>query len=84
MCSIGGCTHNVMYSGKQVCQKHYFRFMRYGTYDLTRGPKRRTQNKAGYQMIPSNDHPLAMKNGYVYEHRMVYFDSGLFDGKCSV
>ena len=35
-CKIDGCTQNARYKKDQVCQKHYFRFMRYGTYELKR------------------------------------------------
>jgi hypothetical protein len=83
-CSIEGCTHKIYYAERQICQMHYFRFMRNGTYEKIKQGKNRTQNQVGYQMIPNSEHPLAMKNGYVYEHRMVFFDSGKFNGKCEV
>lgn len=83
-CSIDGCDHKIYYAERQICQMHYFRFMRNGTYEKIKQGKNRTQNQVGYQMIPNSKHPLAMKNGYVYEHRMVFFDSGKFNGKCEV
>ena len=81
-CKIDGCDGEVMYAGKMLCQKHYFRFMRYGTYELV-GPrdrdgnpairKMRRSNQAGYQLLFEPLHPLAMADGYVYEHRKVIY-----------
>lgn len=33
-CKIDGCNREAMYKADCVCQMHYFRFMRNGTYDL--------------------------------------------------
>ena len=74
-CKIDGCTQNARYKKDQVCQKHYFRFMRYGTYELTSVRKYRIENAAGYQKIYEPSHFLAGKDGYVYEHRFVYSKS---------
>jgi len=81
-CKIEDCEKEAMYKAAQVCQKHYFRYMRNGTYHLlgTRthlGPisrRYRTQNPAGYYSVYEPDHFLSWANGYVYEHRKVYFD----------
>lgn len=73
-CKIEGCDRESMYAKKQLCQKHYFRFMRNGTYDLVRKRNYRSRNCAGYQLLYEPLHPLAQSNGYVYEHRMVYHD----------
>ena len=76
-CKVEGCDSECKhYPGKGVCQKHYFRMMRYGTYELTKRGKRkdRTKNSKGYQMINCPDHPLVMANGFVYEHRKVIYD----------
>lgn len=75
-CKVESCDRDADYISQCVCQKHYFRMMRYGTYELTkvgRG-KDRYQNGKGYQMLKIQSHPLAMKNGLVYEHRKVVFD----------
>lgn len=74
-CKIDGCEREAMYKKDMVCQKHYFRFMRYGTYDLTSVRKYRITNPAGYQKVYEPEHPLADSCGYVYEHRFVYFNS---------
>lgn len=75
-CKVTGCDRDAMYKADCVCQKHYFRFMRYGTYELTKlGKKKyRTQNQKGYQMLYEPKHPLAMANGNVYEHRYVVYE----------
>lgn len=75
-CKIEGCERDAMYQAQCVCQKHYFRFMRYGTYDLSAPIKRkmRISNPAGYQKLYEPEHPLAGHDGYVYEHRKVVFD----------
>lgn len=74
-CKVAGCEKEATYVQQCVCQKHYFRMMRYGTYDLTKSGKRkeRSQNDRGYQMLHQPDHPLAMANGSVYEHRAVIY-----------
>lgn len=75
-CKVDGCDRESDYIAQQVCQKHYFRMMRYGTYEKTKVGKRqeRSKNAKGYQMIYRPDHPLAMGNGRVYEHRKVVYD----------
>lgn len=73
-CKVEGCDRKAAYKSEAVCQKHYFRRMRYGTYNLTRSRKYRIQNPAGYQKVYEPDHALANSDGYVYEHRKVYFD----------
>ncbi len=80
-CKIEGCDRYADYKAQQVCQKHYFRFMRYGTYDLsrkvhpngsTRVYRRTTPN--GYEKLYEPEHQLANSDGYVYEHRKVFFE----------
>lgn len=74
-CKINGCERDAMYVAQQVCQKHYFRFMRYGTYELTAPPARyRYTHSSGYQLIHEPSHPLANSTGYVYEHRKIMYE----------
>lgn len=75
-CKVAGCERDATYVQQCVCQKHYFRMMRYGTYELTRVGKGKTKqrNAKGYQMLKLPNHPLVMANGYVYEHRKVIWD----------
>ncbi len=74
-CKVEDCDRDCRYVEQQVCQKHYFRMMRYGTYELTRHGKHKpfTRNAKGYVMSRDPEHPLAMKNGFVYEHRKVIY-----------
>ncbi len=73
-CKIKDCGNSAVYKKDQVCQKHYFRFMRTGTYDLSQKKKLRLQNPAGYYKVYAPEHPLANKDGYVYEHRFVFYN----------
>jgi 5-methylcytosine-specific restriction endonuclease McrA len=81
-CKAEGCGQPARYKEAGLCQKHYFRLRRYGTTDLV-GPRKkggvpttrtmRKENAKGYQLIFDAEHPLAMKDGYVYEHRAVVY-----------
>lgn len=63
-----------MYQEQQVCQKHYFRRMRYGTYNLTMKPRKsKRSHSAGYVCLYMPEHPLANSTGEVYEHRYVLY-----------
>jgi len=81
-CKIDGCEKAIRYKADQVCQKHYFRYMRYGTYELLgtrthlKAPQRRyrNQNPAGYFTLYEPGHILSWASGYVYEHRKVFYD----------
>ncbi|HCL5075074.1 TPA: HNH endonuclease [Salmonella enterica] len=76
-CKVEGCERECKhYPGKGICQMHYFRMMRYGTYELTKNGKGkfRQRNSKGYQMLKMPEHPLVMANGYIYEHRKVVYD----------
>lgn len=73
-CKVDGCERDAMYAMQCVCQKHYFRFLRNGTYELVRSRVPRRANPAGYQLLYMPEHPMAMKDGYVYEHRKVIWD----------
>lgn len=82
-CRVDGCCRDVYYGGKMLCQMHYFRMMRNGTFDLVGRlnasgekikRKMRRSNPAGYQLLFMPNHPLSMSDGYVYEHRKVVYD----------
>lgn len=77
-CHVPGCDRIAMYETQAVCQKHYFRFMRNGTYEIVRKPRSkslRVETPNGYVALFEPGHPLAMKNGYVYEHRKTAYES---------
>lgn len=83
-CKVDGCDRHATYREQQVCQKHYFRFMRNGHYgfkgfreSLGEKPRCRVQRKTnakGYILIDAPGHPLSMSDEYVYEHRKVVYD----------
>lgn len=74
-CKIDGCEKEVMYTGDQICQMHYFRRMRYGTFELTRKPgKGIWSNPAGYLIVFIKGHPLADKKGRLSQHRQIVYD----------
>lgn len=84
-CKIDGCDRDAMYQKDQVCQKHYFRMMRYGTYDLTRKKRKyRVQTPNGYQKVYEPSHFLADNFGYVFEHRFVYFKFAKKPTNCAI
>lgn len=74
-CKIEGCERDAMYTDQCVCQMHYFRFMRNGSYELK--PKSRAirivMPGKGYIRLYEPSHPLADTQGYVSEHRKVVY-----------
>lgn len=75
LCKVDGCGLEATYKKQCVCQKHYFRFMRNGTYESAKKARTvhsRTWN--GYLRVYAPDHPLADKSGFVAEHRKVVYD----------
>ena len=73
ICKILDCGRPAQYRKDQVCQKHYFRFMRTGSYDK-RKSKYRIVNPAGYYSVFEPSHEVSDARGYVYEHRFVLFN----------
>lgn len=73
ICKVKECKRKAQYKEQMVCQKHYFRMMRYGTYETTRAGKAKPEyvTHNGYKKIHNPDHIFADKGGYVYEHRYV-------------
>lgn len=73
-CKIEGCEKDVQYKARGICQMHYFRHMRNGTYETL--PKSRKQSVVtpnGYRILYLPDHPLSRSDGYVFEHRAVVY-----------
>ena len=75
-CKIEGCKQTAVSPSLGVCQKHYFRFRRTGTYELLPKQKRATrrQDPRGYWQLYMPNHPLADSTGYVWEHRKLMHD----------
>lgn len=78
-CSIDGCSRRA--KGRTWCGTHYRRWIVYGDPTFTKRPNygsgRVTTGKNGYVRIWRPDHPLAMSDGYVLEHRLVAYEAGL-------
>lgn len=78
MCKISGCLTKSRYKSQDVCQKHYFRKMRNGSYLLSgkkskNGVRKDTIDSSGYVLLYIPNHPLSRKNGFVCEHRVVIY-----------
>lgn len=73
-CKVDGCDRDAQYKSDQICQKHYFRMMRFGTFDLTRKARPRFLNPDGYALVHAPGHPLTQRNNYVFEHRKIVYD----------
>lgn len=84
-CKVDGCGRDARYKSDQLCQKHYFRIRRNGHLDLLLFEKKEklgysrvyriTMPGRGYQRLFEPNHPLADKQGYVSEHRMIIWGS---------
>jgi len=73
-CTIEGCQKQSRTRLGALCEMHYYRRYKTGSFD---DPvfKRRYIAPNGYvRIIPVGEHPLVDKNGGVYEHRKVLFD----------
>jgi len=68
LCLLRGC--NNKHKGHGLCQKHLVRKRR----GLPMFGVLRTLHPKRYKLITKPQHPLAMKNGRVYVHRMVLYD----------
>jgi len=68
VCTVADCGRPHKAGG--LCGLHYLRLKRTGSLDV---PDRRLAAKR-YRVITRRDHPLAMRNGRVYEHRAVLYD----------
>lgn len=78
-CSADGCTNGATRVKAGLCEKHYCRVRRGAP--LT-DPKRSYKyvTKAGYIILLRSEHPLAMSEGRVAEHRIVAYEK--HEGKC--
>jgi hypothetical protein len=67
-CRVDGCSRAVAAHG--VCGAHYARLRRWGDPAASYVPQGHT-TKQGYRLAYAPDHPMAMRNGHVGEHRLV-------------
>lgn len=77
-CVIDGCS-NFRRSGRaKLCEMHYYRKRRTGSTGDRAGPA--PQKTAGGYVLLKAAHPLAIKNGWVAQHRQVAYDAN--NGVC--
>ena len=80
MCCVSGCDRVSTYKFKDLCQMHYFRFMRNGVYTLKNGsdsardPNASHITSNGYVVVYRPEHKLARGTGQVLQHREVYYN----------
>lgn len=76
-CSVDGCSDPARSRG--YCAIHYARFRAHGDTDLRPRAKAthppRTDKRSGYRSLYRPGHPMAGKNGYIMEHRLVMSDA---------
>lgn len=76
-CTVKDCDRPAHYKQEMICQMHYFRRMRNGSFDLRETKYEKQgyyEHSNGYRILVMPDHPLARKSGEVFEHRVVAFD----------
>jgi len=73
ICHVHKCTALALRSANTLCEKHYTRMRRTGTFDV-RKPMYRYVTGAGYIKLYEPAHPMADTSGYVFEHRKVAYD----------
>ena len=76
-CKVPGCKGRV--TSRQLCQTHYQRLLKYGdplgvSERTERRLKKPGQPRNGYWVLFLPGHPVANKNGYAFEHRVVMSD----------
>lgn len=76
-CSVQGCERSANYKKDMICQMHYFRRMRNGSFNLKETKCERQgylEHSNGYRLIKMPGHPLARKCGAIFQHRAVAFE----------
>lgn len=75
LCSVSGCRNHRGYANPPVCNSCYRRLRRTGTLEKPAPPAHRSLCTTGYIRIFKKSHPLANKQGWVFEHRAVLYDA---------
>ncbi|MDB4261416.1 HNH endonuclease [bacterium] len=75
MCHVTGCDRVSTYKKKDLCQMHYFRFMRTGSFELIDKVELSHVTSNGYTVVHRPEHPLARGTGYILQHREVLYNS---------
>lgn len=71
VCAVANCSSPVRC--KSYCSSHYNKWRRWGTPTPSPRPKPKhtKRDRNGYVMVKAPNSPMAMRNGYVPEHRLV-------------
>lgn len=72
-CSVDGCESPANRVSVQLCEVHYYRLRRNGTFQCKPRANRKPTGH-GYMLMGIKGHPIAHKNGTIYEHRLVHFE----------
>lgn len=74
LCSIEGCDSASRSPQGWLCEKHYYRGRRTGSFEDRQraGPTRRSN---GYWAQAMKGHPAASPDGTLYEHRRVFYEA---------
>jgi hypothetical protein len=73
-CAVDGCQRPTKSDAALYCRLHGERVRRHGDVARERPTGRRWTNPEGYVLVYLPDHPLAMKLGKVFEHRVVLWE----------
>lgn len=73
-CSINGCDMPRRSMTAAWCEMHYGRWRRNGDPEALQPSKLQYATDRGYIKLKLPDHPLADRQGYVYEHRAVAYE----------
>lgn len=73
-CCVHKCKTEVRSRNSPYCEKHYGRVRRGVSLEDAPAPMHRYVSAAGYVILKQPGHPLAMRGGNVFEHRVVAFD----------
>lgn len=77
ICKIDGCHRELKYKALGVCQTHYHRMWRNGSFDdpPARRGRDRYEDDRGYQFVYTTCHPLLAKGQmYIGEHRAILYE----------
>lgn len=84
-CKVEGCEKAVGRPRKQLCEMHYMRQRRGGTFERRRNQLDYLESSEGYLLHFNPSHPLAQAKGYVYVQREVAWAKyGPGDHPCSL
>lgn len=85
ICSVERCKSAANRVGHVLCEKHYMRKRRHGSFHKKSTLKHKNlTHTGGYVLIHAPNHPLRKSSNRLYEHRVVYYDAhGAGPFKCN-